>query len=251
MKVYTLNNSHRYIENMRGVQGTDNLFAADVILVDGGDGAVLRAADFLCRANWDKPILGFNTGHVGFLSNDLSIKQLEKILSGDAASLPVQRRSILEVFDGKKSFALNEVVIQPQSPGRLFDVHVSLSYKEANKYVQANLTYKGDGVIVSTASGSTAYNMSAGGPIVAPGLDSIMVTPLNPFSLASRSLILPGCSEITLMPRRQAHMVLDGRVHTADKHIIVNKASRTIKIVKYSNFVDAIQEKLGWNHSIK
>lgn len=223
---------------------------AEVFVVEGGDGAMLKAVARLCASKlWHIPILGINTGHVGFLSNDISITDLNNILGN--GNLPIEERSLLVVDnDGNRYYALNDVVLQPQAPGRLFEVDVSLHDLEEDGKMFI-LEYKGDGVIISTASGSTAYNLSAGGPIVLPDLNTMTLTPICPFSLAARPLVMSGRTALCVDTEEPAYLTIDGSAWIASKHINVRMSKHKIKLVKYSAFVDAIHEKLGWNRSIK
>lgn len=232
------------------IELVDRMVDAEVFVVEGGDGAMLKAVARLCASKlWHIPILGINTGHVGFLSNDLNIGMLDSLLS--STELPIEERNLLVVDnDGNRYYALNDVVLQPQAPGRLFEVGVSLHDLEANGKTFI-LEYKGDGVIMSTASGSTAYNLSAGGPIVLPNLNTITITPICPFSLAARPLVMSGRTALCVDTEEPAYLTIDGSAWIASKHINVRMSKHKIKLVKYSAFVDAIHEKLGWNRSIK
>jgi len=242
----------------KGIHGSsielvNKLADADVYIVEGGDGTMLRAVSHICLNKlWHIAILGSNTGHVGFLSNDLNIKLLNSVLNkSNIDDLPIEERNLLIVENnGQYHYALNEVVLQPQAPGHLFEVGVSLHNLEINGKMFI-LEYKGDGVIISTASGSTAYNLSAGGPIVLPELNTLTITPICPFSLATRPLIIPGRTTICIDTGAPAYLTVDGVATEAHNLIHVRMSQHKVRLVKFSSFVDAVHEKLGWNRSIK
>ena len=221
---------------------------ADCILVTGGDGAILHSLGFLIKHGiTDTPILGFNTGHVGFLSNDLTQEQLLEIIGCDYVDPNfVEERCLLQVImnNGASVYALNDCVFQTLKYGKLFELDAIIDGRSV-------VNYKGDGLIVSTATGSTAYNLSAGGPIVAPTLDIITVTPICPFTMAARSIVLSGNSIIDVFPKEPCALSCDGIITTLECTAKIRKAPFTLKLVKYTKFYDAIKYKLGWNQNIK
>lgn len=168
---------------------------ADLLFVLGGDGTLLGIARRF--APYRLPILGINLGNLGFLSEaepeDLSMA-VDRVLAGDYY---IEDRMMLDaevVRDGQvleKSVAFNDVGIAKGSFGRMITTEVSLD----GAYLG---TFSGDGVIVSTPTGSTAYSLSAGGPIVWPGLKMILLTPICPHTLTSRPMVLPGESEVVI-----------------------------------------------------
>lgn len=254
MKVYTLGDLPMDIVHKRA-ETVGNPVLADLILVGGGDGSVLRAVDVVCRAKiWDTPILGYNTGHVGFLSNDLSEFALADLLTKGMDGLPlVQKRNLIDlgvVANGYSRWGLNEVVIQPKIMGRLFDVEILIRGVDGIDSLEP-LIYRGDGVIISTSSGSTAYNLSAGGPIIVPSLDTITLTPICPFSLSARPLVIPGSAELCIQCDKEGILTLDGNPRDAGPLTYISMSKHKISLVKYGGFMDAIHNKLGWNNSIK
>lgn len=164
---------------------------ADLIIAVGGDGSMLHAARLAVRAN--KPLLGINRGRLGFLA-DVSPSEdfspLDNVIAGQYES---DKRMLLtaEVLsdDGlrKCGIALNDVVVKRQDTGRLLEFR---SYVD-DRYVN---THGGDGFIVATPTGSTAYALSCGGPIVAPGLDALVLAPICPHTLSDRPIVIPGMS---------------------------------------------------------
>lgn len=233
-------------------QRTSNMAECDVVVVHGGDGTLLRALHKILNddsMNWVPEIFGLNRGTVGFLANDISDEDAVKFLNSENITDYISQRHLLSVDHSK--YAFNEVVIQPEQLGRLFEVQVS--FKTDNVRTET-LTYKGDGLIISTATGSTAYNMSAYGPIVHPESDAMILTPLAPFSLAARPLVLnSSVGALSISTKDHAHVTIDGNYMGSFviTEMMVEIASFMVSLIKLSTFIDSIHEKLGWNHNIK
>ena len=183
----------------------------DLAVSVGGDGTMLRTVDLV--ASSDVPILGVNVGHLGYLTrvepSGLRLA-LERFLTGEYT---VESRMTLEVTvtsvgerPPARSFALNDAVIQRTAPGHT--VHVGLS-TNAGPFID----YAADTLIVATPTGSTAYNLSARGPILSPGLRALVFTPVAPHLLFDRSLVLDAgdCLHLTVLDGRQAELVVDGQ----------------------------------------
>ncbi len=217
---------------------------ADVFIVKGGDGTLLRAIKKITCT--ETIIMGINTGHVGFLSNDLKPEEVGGFLNltKDQLSHYISKRDVL-INNYIEDKALNEIVIQPVNRGKLFELNVEINGE--------HLHYKGDGLIISTASGSTAYNLSAGGPIVFPNLRVISLTPLNPFTLASRPIVVGDNTIISISSEEKAEITVDGDMvrSTILNGMEVQLSNKTINLFKIDTFFNAIQHKLGWNRSIK
>ncbi|WP_163336585.1 NAD(+)/NADH kinase [Desulfopila sp. IMCC35008] len=191
---------------------TDDL---DLLIILGGDGTLLHIAEKAAR--YSIPVAGINLGNLGFLTEfteDEAEQALARILNGP---IPIENRLMLKtrlLRDNTKqpyTYALNEVVINKNTLDRL--LHLA-AYASGN-YIT---TYKADGLIFSTPTGSTAYNLSAGGPLVHPGLDTILVTPICPFMLSSRPIILPATTDITTVFEGNdnadcAQVIVDGKQH--------------------------------------
>lgn len=166
----------------------------DVILTIGGDGTIIHLAKY--AAKFSKPILGINFGRLGFVTGleRNEIDKLEILVKGEYV---VQQRALLEVSAHKDNFiktffAINDAVISKGERTKILDFSVILKGSEV-------CNYRADGLIVSTATGSTAYSLSAGGPIISPELDCILITPICPHSIFSKSVVFSGrdCIEIT------------------------------------------------------
>jgi len=183
---------------------------ADLFVVLGGDGTLLHAAG-LC-AGREVPILGVNLGTLGYLTEvprEQALEMVERALAGD---LPISRRSMLaiEAWRGEEplqsSFALNDAAICKGALARLTRLTASVGGLLAAEY-------EADGLIVATPTGSTAYSLSAGGPIVYPTLEAVLLTPICPHSLTQRPLVLPASMpiEITLVGEAEMFLSIDGR----------------------------------------
>jgi NAD+ kinase len=220
-----------------------------LIIVVGGDGTILRVArDMAC---WDIPILGINLGHRGFLA-EIEVEQMERFLQYIVAErYGYQERMMIEAQLKRGSeemgsyMSLNDIVISRGPFSRIVKVeaYVNEDYMES---------YYGDGLIVSTPTGSTGYSLSAGGPIVNPSMELFVVTPICPHSLYNRSLIVNGADSMRLsIDSRQVEVMLtvDGQVRFAlqdDDQIIIRKAVQKVKLVCFDDysFYRSLQQKL-------
>ncbi len=163
----------------------DQMEQADVVLVVGGDGTIMHAAKQ--AAVYNKPVLGINAGRLGFLAGlePEEAHLLKKLVSGD---YEIENRMLLALTyekDGEQvtDYALNEVAVTRNGPARMMDITLT------DTAYGGSFSYRADGLIVATPTGSTAYSLSAGGPVLDPSIQGLIVTPLCPFSLQARSLI--------------------------------------------------------------
>jgi NAD+ kinase len=215
----------------------------DFIVSVGGDGTILRTIHKMADP---LPILGINMGTLGFLVDVEprdAVATLEHLLSG----FEVDDRSRLEVLlNGKRLLpATNEVVLMTASPAKMieFEIMVDGSLME---------DFRADGVIIATSTGSTAYAMSAGGPIVDPRVDAIVLVPMAPFKLSSRPWVIPGRSAIEVklkLPMKEALVVVDGQSTTtisADDAVVICKAETPARFVKVGmdGFFAKVKSKL-------
>lgn len=222
----------------------------DCILTVGGDGALIRAT----RRTFGTgvPLLGINAGHLGYLCDLDSETVLDAIDSLVAGAYDIEERMLLEgglESKDRRIAALNDIVISSENPAQVISITV---------YVNGTVLYRfnGDGIIFSTPTGSTAYNLSANGPIVDPLMDLIVMTPLNPHTLISRSIILSSTDDIAVeIVRRRTH-TKEAAIVSYDGNSIeeflpgdrvhVHKCPRKARIVRLSdmNFLDRIGRKL-------
>lgn len=224
----------------------------DLLLSLGGDGTFLSAARMVRGAG--TPILGVNLGRVGFLA-DVTLENLHRILDEILRREYSFRRRMLvqvEIWRGRnrilEDIALNDVAITGQMGYQMVDLRVSAQGRFLTDYWV-------DGLIVSTPTGSTAYSLSAGGPIIHPSADSILLTPMNPTSLSVRPLVLPDYMTITVRTNmgrdKDVNMFVDGRNQfklLPEHTIIIRKHPEGICLVrpKGASYFDSLRNKLGW-----
>jgi NAD+ kinase len=223
----------------------------DLIIVLGGDGTLLAAARALNRK--PVPILAVNLGGLGFLTaitREELLPTLEAVLAGDYRSdKRVQIEGELIRADEVIStfLALNDVVVNKGAIARILDFEVTVD----GNFVS---TYKSDGLIISTPTGSTAYSLAAGGPIVAPSVEAFLVTPICAHTLTNRPLVLPDTATIEIAvkaPREAAYLTVDGQMGiTAHSEDIVRmrKADSTVEIIQplTRDYFKILREKLKW-----
>ena len=221
----------------------------EMLIVLGGDGTILRALDYAIPGNL--PILGVNIGRLGFLcevERDDVEEDLCRVLDGGYA-VDERMTMCIEGFDEQRFFALNEVVIDRSTP----EVRIlSLEYA-ANGTTVNHIS--GDGLIVATATGSTAYSLSAGGPILAPGLDCFVLTPICPHMLNVRPVVLSASDRITVRltdDRNGARAVLDSRkLIPIQGEIVIRRSERNARFIRLHNrnYFDLLRGKLSeWTH---
>jgi NAD+ kinase len=230
---------------------------AELIIAVGGDGSMLHAARIAVRA--DKPLLGINRGRLGFLA-DVSPSEefdsLDKVIMGQYES---EKRMLLKAEvrseDGLHNcgIALNDVVVKRQDTGRLLEFKSTVD----DRYVN---THGGDGFIVATPTGSTAYALSCGGPIVAPGLDALVLAPICPHTLSDRPIVIPGTSitdiELGDEDTDSAAVSCDGEVtgliESGDK-LRIAVADERVELIHPTDYdyYSILRSKLHWGRGIR
>jgi len=214
----------------------------DVLITVGGDGTILRALQLLSRPT---PILGIDMGEIGFLA-DVSPKNARDVIRGVLRGFEVEERTRLAVFVNDKVLqpATNEAVIVTSRPAKILQFRVLVDGKELE-------TTRADGLVLATPTGSTAYAMSAGGPIVDRKIDAFVVVPLAPFKLSARPWVVPAESEIEvklLRAGKEALIVIDGQYTqkvTEKDRIRFTKAEVPALFVKTDRgFYEKIRDKL-------
>lgn len=225
---------------------------ADLIIAVGGDGTMLYAAA-LAREQ-SVPLLGINRGRLGFLADITPgemLHSLDQVLAGDYSR---ESRLLLSASiiapDGSRNVAvaLNDVVLQRRETGRMIDFETRI----AGRYVN---THSGDGLIVSTPTGSTAYALSCGGPIMEPGLDAVAVVPICPHTLSDRPVVIPARHriEVKLLPysAAKAEVTVDG--HTlgdlnADDRLVIAESDCRITLIHPPgyDYFEILRSKLHW-----
>ncbi len=229
---------------------------ADVVIVFGGDVTLLGAASAVAHSAFDAPLMGINLGRLGFLTEvgraDL-ITALEALVAGRTT---IETRLMLAgqlVHGGQaiaERMALNDIVVTRGALSRMIEIDVDVD----GQFV---CHVKADGLIVATATGSTAYNLSAGGPIVHPSVDALVLTPIAPHALSNRPLVLPATATVSLRPvvESQSDLVVtvDGQIGlplAADDVVQISRASRVLSLLHVTTrtHFDMLREKLGWGN---
>ncbi len=234
-----------------GVQKTQLASKADVLLVLGGDGTMLNAARLAGERSI--PILGVNLGGLGFLTEvrlENLYPSLERVFANDFV---LDERLMLQTHVHRhgetvaRGVVLNDVVVSKGTLARMIELRISIQ----GQFV-TNL--RGDGVIVTTPTGSTAYSLSAGGPIINPAVQSLMVTPICPHTLTHRPLIVPATAEIevTLTSKDDGAMAtLDGQVGVAmiqGDTVEIKMSEYRTRLIRFpeSSYYEVLREKLKW-----
>jgi NAD+ kinase len=223
----------------------------DLVVVLGGDGTLLYAARTFGQSG--APLLGVNLGGLGFLTEislDNLYPTLEKVLQGCYQAVERMMLSAKVIRGGRLVTAhtvLNDAVINKGALARILELEVKVDGRELS-------SYRADGLIIATPTGSTAYNLSAGGPIVHPAHETIILTPICPFTLSNRPLILPASVVIEVQVDPQASDVIltsDGQVSCALEPgdlIVVEKSASSISVINnpYKDYFAILRTKLGW-----
>lgn len=226
----------------------------ETVIVVGGDGTFLSVARSIEKSSI--PIIGINFGGLGFLttiSADSCLVELEKIFSGDFEIEERMRLRVSVMRDGREVFSqrvLNDAVINKGALARIIDLHTSIDGHFLTHY-------RGDGLIISTPTGSTAYNISAGGPIIFPTAQTIVMTPICPFTLTNRPIILPAHFTIQVeiaAPSTDVTLTCDGQVGTLIgglDRITITAASTPLRVIRAPD-VDHFEiwrSKLKWGQA--
>ncbi len=227
--------------------------SVDCLIVLGGDGTLLSAARDLAAGPSQVPILGVNLGGLGFLT-EITLEEvypvLERVLQG---RVEIERRMRLrtKVFRQERAageyFVLNDVVITKSVLARI----INLRNRIDSAYVS---TYRGDGVIISTPTGSTAYSLAAGGPIVYPGMESILITPICPHTLTNRPLLISDQATIEFILESEesdVSLTLDGQVGfplSPFDRVVITKAKEPVLFIKspFKDYFEILRTKLKW-----
>ena len=243
---------HKSFDNVELI--SDDNFSADMALSIGGDGTFLNTAARVGKK--DIPILGINTGRLGFLADvakDEIIPTLESVFE---KNFTIEKRSVLKLqtLDGSRldsPYALNDIAISKQDSSSMIIV---------NAYANGELinTYQADGLIISTPTGSTAYSMSAGGPIVVPQARSFVISPVASHSLNVRPLIVPDdwIIDMNVISRSNSYLVsIDGRSKIMDQStkLRLKKAEYCIQVIEplKHTFFDTLRNKLLWGADVR
>jgi NAD+ kinase len=233
------------------VDPDDLAASADLVLVLGGDGTMIATSRLI--GDVEVPVLGVNYGGLGYLT-EFRIEELydalEMILAGN---FRLDKRVMLavELHRGdeivNRSRVLNDVVIHKSALARIIEI-------EAYLHEQFVSSFRADGLIVSTPTGSTAYNLSAGGPLIFPSMNAVVITPICPFTLSNRPLVVPDDAVIELLLKtdnEEVALTLDGQVGfplTVNDRVVIRKSRTTFNLIQPStrNYFDVLRDKLRW-----
>lgn len=229
-------------------------FYADMVISIGGDGTFLKAASRVGKKNI--PILGINTGRLGFLA-DISPKEIEETFDEIYNNhYKVEERSVLQLKCNdehlmKSPYALNEIAVLKRDSSSMISIHTAINGAHLT-------TYQADGLVIATPTGSTAYSLSVGGPIMVPHSKTIAITPVAPHSLNVRPIVICDDWEITLEVESRSHsflVAIDGSSESCDEstQLKISRADYSIKVVKRFNhiFFDTLRNKLMWGADIR
>ncbi|MCK5018578.1 MAG: NAD(+)/NADH kinase [Candidatus Peribacteraceae bacterium] len=233
----------------------------DLLIVLGGDGTIMRAIREL--KDFSTPILCINRGTIGFLAEiELSdVKTDLPLLLNNGGMLDERHmlnikalRAKEELFSG---YALNDAVIAQGTIARLVDLHTKINNEELT-------SFHADGLILSTPTGSTAYSLAAGGPIVHPFLSATILTPINPHSFSQKPIVVPSSSKIEVTVSTKTNkfkdtevvLTLDGQVYVPLQHedkIVISKCTRTVKFLRKreDTFFGTLRDKLKWGERLE
>ncbi len=242
---------------VEGVSFEEMCKKSDFLISIGGDGTLIS----LSRRSfpYQKPVLGINAGNLGFLA-DIQIDEMEsfidKIFKGEYR---IDIRMVLDIKlqkeeNRKDLVAFNDIVFSRKSVAGMVDIEAFVSNQNAYMETKHLNSYYGDGLIVSTPTGSTAYNLSAGGPVVFPLTEAIILTPICPHSLTQRPLVLPVDFEIEFRSKDDVILVIDGQdiyqMRDFDKICIkiADKGAMMIHRIQ-RNYFDILKAKLHWGES--
>ena len=229
--------------------------AVDLVVVLGGDGTLLSMADRIGECGRDVPILGVNFGSLGFLTEiriDELYPSLETVLDGGArfdVRLMLRAEAVRGGGPVDSRIVLNDVVFTKAALSRMIELSVSVS----GAFVTS---VKADGLIVASPTGSTAYNLAAGGPIVHPAVDALVLTPIAPHTLTNRPVVIPASATVEVHPRIDSDgddvfVTYDGQagypLHAGDV-VRVRRAEQALRLVKAParSYFEVLREKLKW-----
>ena len=244
--IYLEENSANMI-GLKGLSLEELSLKVDFLISVGGDGTLLSVVRRSFR--FEKPVLGINLGTLGFLT-DISMEELPKFVEDLKNDIyKIDTRMMVEGSVNLNKFvAFNDIVISRKSISSMIKIEGKIDGKDFNSYY-------GDGVIISTPTGSTAYNLSVGGPIVYPLTEAFIITPVAPHSLTQRPLVMPADFEIEfkIIDNQGAVVIVDGQdIYEVEQNqsIKINIASKKAKMIHriQRNYFEVLSEKLRWGN---
>jgi NAD+ kinase len=226
----------------------------DLIVVLGGDGTLIGMADRIAQSGADVPIVGVNFGSLGFLT-EITLAELypslESVLAGTAQideRMMLRSRTLRDGAVHADRLALNDIVITKGALSRIIELAVAIGDHPV-------MSVRADGLIIASPTGSTAYNLAAGGPILHPEVDALLLTPIAPHMLTNRPVVIPASSEVRVRPEMNSNeeifITIDGQsghaLHANDE-IRITRADRPLRLVRASTrtYFDVLRQKLKW-----
>jgi NAD+ kinase len=237
------------------VERDDMAERVDLVVVLGGDGTLLAMADRIARAGRDVPILGVNFGSLGFLTEITRPELLGALADVMDGRAQLDERMMLQAVTSRAGVAhsdtivLNDVVFTRTALSRIIDLSVWVGDQFVTRV-------KADGLIVASPTGSTAYNLAAGGPIVHPAMDAFILTPIAPHTLSNRPIVVPAGRDVRVAVSREnggaeVYVTFDGQTGApldAGDEVTIRRAPRNVKLVRASarTYFEVLRQKLKW-----
>jgi NAD+ kinase len=228
----------------------------DLVLVLGGDGTLISMAARIAQSGANVPIVGVNFGSLGFLTEITLPEMYEALESVLAGTAQIEERMMLRAQTQRKGalhesrLALNDVVITKGAMSRIIDLAVTIGD-------QAVMRVRADGLIIASPTGSTAYNLAAGGPIVHPEVDAFVLTPIAPHMLTNRPIVIPASGEVRVQPAAESSndelfVTIDGQSGhplEPDDVIVVSRAEQRLRLIRAATrtYFEVLREKLKWS----
>ena len=255
---YLLENNRMNIEKIYHrdsiVSFNEIIERTNIVISIGGDGTIISSIRKFLK--YDKPILGLHIGGLGFLAECSNDNFKEKILDIKNGNYYIEDRMLLNVNSIQNDInhdIINELVIDRRDSARTVKTNISISGKFAN-------TYESDGIIISTPTGSTAYSLSAGGPIVYPSMELTIITPICPHTLSMRPLIIPSYDSIDVnfdtSENKKLSLTVDGQIQEIinnDSEIIVKKSEYSAHLIKFNkyDYFHTLRDKMYWKGNLR
>jgi NAD+ kinase len=228
----------------------------DLALVLGGDGTLLAMAKAIAESSHDVPILAVNFGSLGFLTEITRpeiYESLDRVINGRATHdlrMMLRATATRAGYDPASHLALNDVVFSRTALSRMIELSVSVG----DQFITS---VKADGLIVATPTGSTAYNLAAGGPIVHPSMDAVVLTPIAPHTLTNRPIVIPAERDVRVQSTGtnagdEVYVTVDGQTGFAlqqGDHLSIAKAERKLRLIRATtrSYFEVLRQKLKWN----
>jgi NAD+ kinase len=227
--------------------------ACDLLVVLGGDGTLIGMAGRIARTGSDVPILGVNFGSLGFLTEITLAELYDALAAALEGRALLESRAMLEARTWRNNlpfsdhFVLNDIVITKGALSRIIEISVIIDDAPV-------MRVRADGLIVASPTGSTAYNLGAGGPILHPAVDAMVLTPIAPHTLTNRPVVIPASSDVQMRPNmegNEVYVTFDGQSGfplQAGDLVSVRRAPHPLRIVKSAErtYFDVLREKLKW-----